>query len=292
MKEVSESHLGKSVYASAIILGAAFQMGLIPFDLKDLEDAFSRTMKKAELANNLEAFTLGRRLALGEDLRIAAAAIPMIDLYESSVKESSLFNGSSLVELLKAKKNETLKIIPVEFKIPEEFIARYLHDMIIFDRGAHIDSFITDVKKLVSIYSGREADLFAMALRSIAKTYFIKDEVYIAHMMISPMRKLSDDKNYGDLGTSYKKTFLNRPSFDLGEKKLEFDFSPSKWMLKIMRHARFLRALLTTWHKQERKISNDIRSRILNQPLSFKELKSLENIKGYRQVRYDMYSSL
>lgn len=292
MKEVSENHLGKSVYASAIILGAAFQMGLIPFDLKDLEDAFSRTMKKAELANNLKAFTLGRRLALGEDLRIVAAAVPMIDLYVASIKESSLFNGSSLVELFKAKKNEIVKMIPSEFKIPEEFVARYLHDMIIFDRGAQIDSFIADVKKLVSLYTGHEANLFAMALRSIAKTYFIKDEVYIAHMMISPMRKLSDDKTYGDLGTSYKKTFLNRPSFDLGEKKIEFDFSPSKWMLKIMRHARFLRAVLTSWHKQERKISSDIRSRILNQALSFKELKALENIKGYRQVRYDMYSSL
>jgi indolepyruvate ferredoxin oxidoreductase len=292
MKEVSENHLGKSVYASAIILGAAFQMGLIPFDLKDLEDAFTRTMKKAELANNLKAFTLGRRLALGEDLRIASAVVPMIDLYEASLKDSSLFNGSSLVELFKAKKSEIVKLIPSEFKIPEEFIARYLHDMIIFDRGAHIDSFIGDTKKLVSLYAGQESNLFAMALRSIAKTYFIKDEVYIAHMMISPMRKLSDDTTYGDLGTSYKKTFLNRPSFDLGEKKIEFDFSPSKWMLKIMRHARFLRAILTTWHKQERKISSDIRSRILNQALSFKELKALENIKGYRQVRYDMYSSL
>ena len=292
MKEVSENHLGKSVYASAIILGAAFQMGLIPFDLEDLENALAKTIKKSELVNNLLAFTLGRRLALGEDLRVVSAKVPLTDLYESSIKESSLFNGTSLIKLFKTKKAELLKIIPTEFCIPEDFIARYLHDMIIYDRGANIDSFIDNVLKLTGLYTFSEANLFTMALRSIAKTYFIKDEVYIAHMMISPMRKLTDDSTYGDLGTSYSKTFINRPSFNLGEKKIEFDFSPAKWMLKIMRHARILRSILTNWHKLEKQINLDIKSRILTKKLTFKELKALENIKGYREVRYNMYSSL
>ena len=290
MKEVSENHLGKSVYASAVILGVAFQMGLIPFELKDLEDAFSRTMKKTELQNNLLAFTLGRRLALGEELRIAAIAVSMTDLYEQSVKESSLINASAMVELFKTKTAELKKVIPESLKVQDEYIARYVHDLIIFDRGSHLDAFINDAKKLVNLYKSEE--LFKMALRTTAKTYFIKDEVYIAHMMISPMRRREDDNSYKELGSSYKKTFINRPSFDLGDKKLEFDFSPSKWMLKIMRHARFLRVMLPSWHKLESKIAGDVRSQILLKSLDFKELKALENIKGYRQVRYDMYSSL
>ena len=292
MKEVAENHLGKSVYASAVILGAAFQMGLIPFDLIDLEEALARTIKKAELKNNMLAFTLGRRLVLGEDLRVSAENIPIIDLYEASIKESSLLSGASRILLFQTKKAELINIIPSEFNISQDYIARYLHDMIIFDRGVQLDTFINDVKKLVILYAGTESNLFAMALRTLAKTYFIKDEVYIAHMMISPMRKLSDDNNYGDLGTSYKKTFINRPSFNLGEKKIEFDFSPDNWMLKIMRHARFLRSVLTSWHKIENKINNDIRSKILANKLNFKELKAFENIKGYREVRYNMYSAL
>lgn len=291
MKEVSEDHLGKSVYASAIILGAAFQMGLIPFDLNDLQDAFSRTIKKAELENNLKAFILGRRLALGEDLKILKVEVPPIDLYTASINESAFFSAASLIDLFKNKIDEIVKIIPAEFRIPEDFIARYLHDMIIFDRGAHLEEFIADIKKIVIIYAGVDEQLFSMALRSIVKTYFIKDEVYIAHIMISPMRRIADDKFYGNLGTSYKKTFLNRPSFDLGQKKIEFDLSPSQWMLKIMRHARFLRMILTSWHKVEKKINIEIRSKILREKLSFKELKSLDNVKGYRQIRYDAFSS-
>ena len=110
--------------------------------------------------------------------------------------------------------------------------------------------------------------------------------------MISPLRKNSDDLSYKRLGTSYKKKFINRPSFDFGEKKIEFDFSPSVWMLRIMRHARFLRSLMPSWHKTERAIALDIRSKLMGPAMTFKELKTLENIKGYRDVRYETYNSL
>ncbi|MBC7715115.1 MAG: 2-oxoacid:acceptor oxidoreductase family protein, partial [Rhizobacter sp.] len=290
MKEVSENHLGKSVYASALILGAAFQLGLIPFELKDLEDAFSRTMKKTELENNLKAFTLGRRLALGEDLSIAKKEVSMIELYAQSIKESSVFNGAGLVSTFKEINSELKTIIPETLNVPGEFTARYVHDLLIFDRGANLQSFVNDVKKIVSLYKTEE--LFKMALRTLAKTYFIKDEVYIAHMMISPMRRLEDENTFKELGSSYKKTFINRPSFDIGDKKVEFDFSPSNWMLKLMRHARFLRRMLPSWHNLEKKISSNIRGKLLSKSMDFKELKALENVKGYRQVRYDMYTTL
>ena len=287
MKEVSEAHLGKSVYASALILGSAFQMGLIPFSLNDLEAAFARTMKKSELDNNLMAFTLGRRLALGENLQVAQETVPMVSLLEASLKESSLFNGSKYASVFKAATAELKTIAP---GISEEHLARYVHDLLIFDRGAKLSHFIKEVKTLSSLY--KDPELFAMALRTLAKTYFIKDEVFIAHMMVSPMRRLQDEKTYKDLGTSYKKVFINRPSFDLGDKKVEFDFSPKPWMLKTMRHMRVLRAALPAWHKEERRIAGEVRSRILGKTLDFKDLRALENIKGYRQVRYDMASHL
>lgn len=287
MKEVSEAHLGKSVYASALILGSAFQMGLIPFSLNDLEAAFGRTMKKSELDNNLMAFTLGRRLALGENLQVAQEAVPMVSLLEASLKESSLFNGSKYASVFKAATAELKTMAP---GISEEHLARYVHDLLIFDRGAKLSHFINEVKSLSSLY--KDPELFTMALRTLAKTYFIKDEVFIAHMMVSPMRRLQDEKTYKDLGTSYKKVFINRPSFDLGDKKVEFDFSPKPWMLKTMRHMRVLRAALPAWHKEERRIAGEVRSRILGKTLDFKDLRALENIKGYRQVRYDMATHL
>lgn len=282
MKEMSEEYLGKSVYASAMILGAAFQKGLLPFELKDLEEAFARTMKKSELENNLSAFRIGR-LLVTEGLSVTHSKQEIdIDLFKQSLKESSLFNQNSLVLLFENKFEELKRIVP---SILKEHLAQYLHDIIIYDRGAHIESFMTDAKKIASIYDEK---LLPIALRTLAKTYFIKDEVFISHMMISPMRRKNDVDNYGSIGKSFTKTFINRPSFDIGSKKIEFDFSPRPWMLKVMRHARFLRTLMPVWHQKEREIARSIRDKLLGSSLNYSELKKLENIKGYREVRYEV----
>jgi indolepyruvate ferredoxin oxidoreductase len=63
-------------------------------------------------------------------------------------------------------------------------------------------------------------------------------------------------------------------------------------MLKIMRHLRFLRLLMPSWHKKEKEIANSIRKELLElipkmDPNEQRvRLKELENIKGYRQIKY------
>lgn len=285
MKDSCETQLGKNVYASAMILGAAFQKGFLPFELSDLEEAFARTMKKNELENNLYAFNMGRSQVEGHHFVTVTKNESQVDLLEKSVRESSFFGSGKYGELFRTKVEEAKKLFP---EMDENHLAQYIHDLIVFDRGLNLDKFIEEAKKLHGVYFDR--NLFAMALRTLAKTYFIKDEVFVAHQMISPMRALSDAKNYGHLGKSYRKVFINRPSFDIGDgkvsKKIEFDFSPRPWMLSMMRHARFLRKAMPAWHKREREIAGAIKAKILGGPLTHSELKKLENIKGYRDVRY------
>lgn len=280
MKDVCEKVLGKSVYASAMILGAAFQKGLLPFELKDLEGAFTRTMKKSELENNLLAFKLGRELAYKGNQLAPIKAESIVGLLKKSVAESSLFNGGALKNVFEKHLAELKKMFP---DINENHLAQYVHDLIIYDRGEHLGLFIGEAKKMQGLYQG---EALVIALRTLAKTYFIKDEVFVAHQMISPIRRSNDEKLYGDLGKSYRKVFINRPSFDIGEKKVEFDFSPKQWMLRAMRHARFLRPMMPAWHKREREISAQIKAKLLSKTLTHAELKKLENIKGYRDVRY------
>jgi indolepyruvate ferredoxin oxidoreductase len=160
-----------------------------------------------------------------------------------------------------------------------------VHDLIIYDRGVNLENFVIDIKGISKLY---HSDLLEMAVRILTKTYFVKDEVFVAHLMISPMRKLADESAYKNLGTSFSKKYINRPSFDIGTKKIEFDFSPKPWMLKFMRQGRFLRKLMPNWHQLERQISQDIRQKLLSESLTYSELKALENIKGYRDVRYEI----
>jgi hypothetical protein len=43
---------------------------------------------------------------------------------------------------------------------------------------------------------------------------------------------------------------------------------------------------MTDWHKNEKEISQTIRKEILGSKLASKRLLELDNIKGYREVRY------
>ncbi|MEC7181606.1 MAG: hypothetical protein VXW15_02750, partial [Bdellovibrionota bacterium] len=64
---------------------------------------------------------------------------------------------------------------------------------------------------------------------------------------------------------------------------------------KIMRHMRYLRRLMPKWHQKEKKIAAFIRNQIIDVIPHLKEekkrveLKKCENVKGYREVRYEKF---
>jgi indolepyruvate ferredoxin oxidoreductase len=49
---------------------------------------------------------------------------------------------------------------------------------------------------------------------------------------------------------------------------------------------RILRKLMPDWHKEEKRIASSVREQLLSSPLSLRQLKELDSIKGYRQYRY------
>ena len=92
LKKLSLHYLGKSVYASAMLLGVAWQSGKLPFTLDNMKDAFKKTMKKEELDNNLMAFTIGRYLIEnGEESitpRNKLSEEEKVDIVRQSLKDS------------------------------------------------------------------------------------------------------------------------------------------------------------------------------------------------------------
>jgi indolepyruvate ferredoxin oxidoreductase len=176
-------------------------------------------------------------------------------------------------------------------EIREEYLLNYVHDIFIYDRGSNIERFLLDAGEIaISIKDQEERK---MALRALAKTYWIKDEIYVSHIMVTPLQKLKNERMYKNVGSKFKVTHINRPSFDLFGKKIEFDIEPKDWMLKIMRHMRIFRLLMPNWHQKEKQISGNIRKEILGPILKLKDgqrrvrLAMLENIKGYREIRYE-----
>jgi len=287
-KQLCFERFQRPVYASAMLLGVMFQSGRLPFSEVDMQNAFKGAIPGGEFAPNWEAFNWGRTWWLEggtEKPKAQADVIPQMSL---SVNYSRYpwQNGQRLVNLFNSYRREAEKILP---HIPREHWAQYVHDQIVFDHGVQLGQFMEDVRTIAGF--GLSEDEMTIAVRALAKTYWVKDEVFVSHLMTSPQKKAMDRARYSKLGTGFKVVHINRPAFNIAGKKIEFDFSPSRWMLKIMRRLRVLRILMPQWHAQERAIAKVIRQKILTiQAVSAdhrrQQLVDLDNIKGYRDVRY------
>ena len=294
-KEISHKVLARSVYAPAMILGVVFQSGRVPFDLNSIKKAFQRSVGEPEFENNWKAFILGRKLFLEKDKLVEKILktddISFVGLLLQSLKESCL-PWYSTKFLLNMYKRGLERLCRYFDDIPKEHLASYLHDIYIYDRGKNAEDFIKNAGMLPILYKNKEEKM--IALRALAKTYFVKDEVFISHIILSPLKRQRDRELYGNMGRTFSSAPINRPSFDILGKTLEFDLNPKKWMLQIMRHGRFLRWFLTTWHRREKDIALSIRRQILDVvPKSEnreKLLRKLDNIKGFRDVRYERAS--
>lgn len=280
LKQMSYERFQRPVYASAMILGIAYQAGRLPFAIDDLKKAFTSAVPKAEIDANWEAFQMGRHWFLNQkntSVKVATAkpweeSVGLV-AYPWQSKTKFINVWKSYVQMLE----ERLPGINVEY------LKQYVHDLLVFDQGKNLGAYLTDVMEAKKLYSGEDLEI---AIRALTKTYWIKDEVFVSHLMISPLKTEVDRDRYKDLGTSFEVVHINRPAFMVFGKKIEFDFSPKSWMLKMMKDMRILRLLMPEWHKIERKISQEIRQEILKSNLSKKRLLELDNIKGYREVRY------
>jgi indolepyruvate ferredoxin oxidoreductase len=287
-KKICFDRYQKSVYASAMILGVMYQLGRIPFKLSDLEKAFLSAVPKAEFENNWESFHSGREWVMGKQFE-SNDGLDLISFMQASIKKATYpwQNKQTLLNKFNHYRREILKIFDF---IPEAHAAQYVHDQIIYNHGIKLDQFMDDLKQLQKI-SLNQSEV-TTALRALAKTYWIKDEVFVSHLMISPLKLKMDSDRYQKMGTGHKVIHINRPAFNVLGKKIEFDFSPKVWMLKIMRNLRVLRVLMPSWHAEERKIAQSIRAKILGIDstevnIRYTALIDLDNIKGYREVRYE-----
>ncbi len=286
MKKMCFDKFQRPVYASAMVLGIAYQAGRLPFTLEDLNQALKSSVPKAEITPNWEAFMMGREwYAANQENPIEMTLTTTSDQFEL-IKQSagmSAYPWQSKDKYANVLVSYT-KLMTEHFpSIPKSYLAQYVHDILVFDQGLSLPAFYQNAIDIKKLYSGEE---LSIALRTLAKTFWIKDEVFVSHQMISPMKLQVDKEKYHDMGSSFEVVHINRPAFDLMGKKIEFDFSPKPWMLNIMRHFRILRKLMPQWHQEERRISASIRKQLLEKAQTLKHLKELDSVKGYREIRY------
>lgn len=293
-KDLSFENFQKSVYASAMLLGSAFQAGFLPFELETMIEAIKKAVPKAEIDNNLKAFEMGREWFYSKrsQNRTKQGDFTIAD-FEKSMLES-LYPWQGYVRFKARFNNEVKRFSEAFDEVPSIHHAQYIHDLMVYDQGKNIEELYSLGLELKKKLSGKE---FTRAFAVLAKTFWIKDEVFVSHQLNCHLKHKKDRKLYEKIGSKYEVTHINRPHFDIFGFKIEFDINGKDWMLNIMKHLRILRVLMPSWHKKEKKIAQLIRDELIHQVVNldnhfrYKRIKELDAIKGYREVRYKFASN-
>ena len=298
--EISERFFGNKLYANMMLLGVAFQRGHLPLELEAIQSALKLAVRPADLETNQRAFNIGRRLAIDPD---AFATSSQEQTYKTLLREKceSLARkrrGEALAHEYEVLVQQTVEKLELDDETNQRF-ALYVYDLIQFEDLEYARLYVEKIKGVHS------EDLSEMGYRAtkaavkyLHKVMLIKDEVYVAHLLTSET-KLRRDKalyNVDDAnGDKIKYVHLNRPRFTIRGRDLQWDMNTKNWQLNLMKRMRFLRRLLSQWHKLEKVFRDWYITEVIDtfaphDRESYEDhviaLEVPEEVRGYREVRY------
>ncbi len=266
-ESLAEDHCGDAIYANMIMLGAAWQMGLVPVSAEAILEA--NRLNGAKVAMNAAAFNMGR----------LAVASP--DAVRSSIKRPQ----APVLSL-------------------DEVTARRAEQLEAYQDAAYGEIYRTALARVRAAEEnlGLGHDLSMAVAKNLAKLMSYKDEYEVARLYADPAYKASVEDTFGK---GAKLTFLLAPPLiskrnDKGElQKHAF----GGWMLPAFRVLKTLKGLRKTgldpfgWtaeRKMERRLRDDYLARIdllieglspANHALAVEIASIPDEIRGYGHVK-------
>ena len=298
--DISERFLGNKLYANMMLLGVAFQRGHLPLELEAIQSGLKLAVRPADLETNQRAFDMGRRLAV--DPAVFATA-PQWQTYKTLLREKceSLARkrrGETLAHEYEILVQQTVEKLELDDETNRRF-ALYVYDLIQFEDLAYARLYVEKIKQIHS------KDLSEMgyratkaAIKYLHKVMLIKDEIYVAHLLTSDTKLRHDKELYNvdeSNGDKIKYVHLNRPRFTIMGRNLQWDMNTKNWQLRLMKRMRFLRRLLSQWHKLEKVFRDWYIAEVIDtfaphDGESYEDhvsaLEVPEEVRGYREVRY------
>jgi indolepyruvate ferredoxin oxidoreductase len=296
---ISEHFFGTKLYANVVMLGIAFQKGLLPLTLENIEWGLRETMGFAA-DDNIKALHLGRKLVFEPEL---AHKHELRETYEQFIaKRVEVLTRNHRWGKRWAREFEELvgrseRSIRLGEQTARDLVWR-LYDLIEFGAGKYAWRYFDLVEKVYAMDSAEHDHAATKAvIWNLHKAMIIKDEVYVAHLMTSEEKTLRDRHRYHVDPTRGDKIIyrhLNRPEFVLLGQQIRFKFSPKKWQLNILKHMRWMRYAMPQWHRSEREfrdwyirlVENFHYDDRASYDRYVKALRCVEEVRGYREIRY------
>lgn len=304
--DLCERVLDSKLYANIMMIGIAFQKGLLPLKREALEKAI-QIVCRGETDRNLRAFNIGRKIAVQPELFV----VELQHEYESSRrcirrKENTIRawwpgrRGDSLARQFRVLMKQTFRSTR-GLRVPDQLLRDVIiraYDCMVW---GGIDYAQRYCDQLVEVFHKDHPEhgyaITRAVVWNLAKTMLIKDEVYVSAMLTSPEKYRKDRRRYNvnpERGDRIVYKHHNRPEFDLFGRSIRFEFKARDWQLRLMAGCGFLRKLMPKWHHREKDF-RDWYERLIdkadwhgaNDYQRWLAILSVpETVTGYREVRY------
>lgn len=299
LAQLCEERLGSKQYANIMMLGVAYQLGLIPVSARSMGWAIKDTIKR-EHRKNIKAFNIGRKLALEPR---ALPNKPTPETWEQLVTNKCRIlrktrlrgrTWSSRYEQLVQAAMKQLREIPEDAKYD---LAIRIYDLLQYGDHRLARQYVDRVRSVYKRDSAeRQYAATVAAIWNLAKVTLIKDEPYVAYLLTRYEKKQRDLVKYG-VDVSNGDTILYRhhtsPEFNVGKWRIRLKITTRDWHLNLVRHMKWWRKL-PGWHRREAEFREwyvGLLDRVnLSNPAGYEQalrvLNCPEDVSGYREVRY------
>ncbi|MDB5353788.1 MAG: indolepyruvate ferredoxin oxidoreductase, partial [Phycisphaerales bacterium] len=297
LSELCEQRLGSKLYANIMLMGVAFQLGLIPVSPHSIAWAIKDSVRR-DHRKNLKAFNIGRRLAL-EPRALPRKPEPetwsqLVTNKVRILRRTRMFGRALAMryERLVQGAMKQLRELPDGAKYD---LALRIYDLMQYqdyDFAKRYFDLVRGVYRRDSAQHQYAATL--AAIWNLAKVMLIKDEPYVAYLLTRYEKKQRDIVKYGvDVSNGDRIVYKHhtRPEFNIGKRRFRIPISTSDWHLKIVSHMKWWRKL-PGWHQRESAFRDwyvSLLERInltTDYDQALRVLKCPEEVTGYREVRY------
>jgi indolepyruvate ferredoxin oxidoreductase len=299
LSEICESRLGSKQFANIMMLGLAYQLGLIPVSARSMAWAIKDTIRR-EHRRNVKAFNIGRKLAL-DPKALPGKPEPETwgQLLTNKVRilRKTRMRGHILSDRLENLTNFAVKQMR---NLPENAkydLALRIYDLMQYENFAFARRYVELVR---NVYKRDKADKGFAATHAVilnlAKVMLIKDEPYVSYLLTRYEKQQRDITKYNvDVlnGDRLKYRHHTSPEFNIGKWRIRLKLTTTNWQLNLVRRMKWWRKL-PGWHKREVAFRDWYIALLDRVSLNTDEfydravrvLKSPEPVTGYREVRY------
>jgi len=250
ISRICEKYLGSKLYANIMMLGFAFQKGLIPVSMHSMAWAIKDTIR-ADFRKNLYAFNMGRKLVVQNDLfqgppKRSDWREVLEDKCRSTIRR--YVGGQKMADELRhlcATLVDNLKELDDAAKL--DVVVR-VYDCMRWGGLAYARQYASLVERTYG-RDRREANFAATraVIANLASAMLIKDAVFLAELSTSPDKHARDREKYNvnrANGDRIVYRHLWHVPIPLGKRKRTLSVSPRHWMLQVLKYNHWVRPLL------------------------------------------------